>query len=203
MLGRPFAAPDAIPAGVNDMTDTTNPTATPYLLRIIRAARLESAVYEEVEADRSATWQALGLVLLSGLAAGIGMLGHSNSVPFVLVNIVVALLGWVIWAAMTYWIGTRIMPEPQTQSDMGELLRTTGFASGPGLIRVFGALPDVIEPLHKLLYLIASIWMLVAMVIAVRQALDYSSTWRAVGVCLIGWTIQAVILVVTIRAAAA
>jgi len=188
------------------MTETANlPAVTPptsYLARIIRAARLDSQLYEEVEADRSATWQALSVVILAGLASGIGMLGHVSSVAIVIVNIVVALLSWVIWAVMTYWIGVHVLPEPQTQSDIGELLRTTGFSSAPGLIRVLGAVPGVVDPVHQMLYLVAAVWMLVAMVIAVRQALDYQSTWRAIGVCLIGWTVQAVILIVTIRAAA-
>jgi hypothetical protein len=188
------------------MTESESPSApsvpTPYLTRIIRAARLDSQLYEEVEADRSATWQALSVVVLAGLASGIGMFGHVSSLAFVAVNMVVALLSWVIWAVMTYWIGVHVLPEPQTQSDIGELLRTTGFSSAPGLIRVLGAVPGVVEPVHQTLYMAAAVWMLVAMVIAVRQALDYQSTWRAIGVCLIGWTVQAVILIVTIRAAA-
>jgi len=184
------------------MTEAAQTAATPFLIRIIRAARLDSELYEEVEADRSATWQALAVVILSGLAAGVGMLGRFGSLGHVLGGLFVALLGWVIWATMTYWIGVHVLPEPQTQSNMGELLRTTGFSSAPGLLRLLGAVPGLTSPVHFSLYLFASLWMLVAMVIAVRQALDYTSTWRAIGVCLIGWTIQAVILIVTIRAAA-
>jgi hypothetical protein len=86
---------------------------------------------------------------------------------------------------MTYVIGTRLLPEPQTRADMGELMRTLGFAQSPSLARVFAALP-VVGPLVLVLVLL---WMLVAMIIAVRQALDYSSTWRAVGVCVIGWVV--------------
>jgi hypothetical protein len=188
------------------MTETGNPQAalppTSYPVRIIRAARLDSQLYEEVEADRSATWQALSVVILAGLAAGIGTIGHVSNVVFVAVNIIAALLSWVIWAVMTYWIGVHVLPEPQTRSDIGELLRTTGFASAPGFIRLLGAIPGLNEPAHQLLYLGTAVWMLVAMVIAIRQALDYQSTWRAIGVCLIGWTIQLLILFVTIRAAA-
>jgi succinate dehydrogenase/fumarate reductase cytochrome b subunit len=69
-------------------------------------------------------------------------------------------------------------------------LKTTGFSSSPGLIRVLGVIPG----LAAIVFFIASIWMLVTMVIAVRQALDYESTLRAVGVCLIGWIIQMLIL---------
>jgi hypothetical protein len=66
------------------------------------------------------------------------------------------------------------------------LLRTIGFSSSPGVLRVLGIIPM----LGNILNFIVGIWMLVAMVIAVRQALDYNSTWRAVGVCLIGWIVQ-------------
>jgi hypothetical protein len=82
------------------------------------------------------------------------------------------------------------MPEPQTRSDYGELLRTIGFASSPGILRILGIVPG----LMGIVFVATGIWMLVATVIAVRQALDYHSTWRAVGVCLIGWLVQAIIL---------
>jgi len=101
-----------------------------------------------------------------------------------------ALVGWFIWAFMTYFIGTKLLPEPQTHADLGQLLRTIGFSSAPGLIRVLAIIPSFADMVH----LIAGIWMLVAMVIAVRQALDYHSTLRAVGVCAIGWVVQAVIV---------
>ena len=93
---------------------------------------------------------------------------------------------------MTYFIGAKIIPEPQTKADHGELLRTIGFSSSPGLIRVLAIIPGI----SGIVFIIASIWMLTAMVIAVRQALDYQSTLRAVGVCIIGWVIQAIILMI-------
>ena len=157
--------------------------------RMIRAARLDANLYEEVEADRDATRQAMLVVVLSSVAAGIGsftVVGTSGLIGGALV----ALAGWFIWALLTYWIGTSLLPEPQTQADLGQLLRTTGFSSSPGLLRVLGIIPG----LWLLVMLGTSIWMLVAMVIAVRQALDYRSTWRAFGVCAIGWTIQTVFL---------
>ncbi len=158
--------------------------------RIIRAAKLDVALYEEVEADRSALGQAMGVVVLSSIAAGIG--SRSTAGLFgMLIGVVVALVGWYIWAYLTYFIGTKLLPEPQTKADHGELLRTIGFSSSPGLIRVLGIIPV----LQGIVFSIAAIWMLVAMVIAVRQALDYTSTLRAVGVCLIGWIIQSVLFV--------
>jgi hypothetical protein len=158
--------------------------------RILRAAKLDAAIYEEVEADRTAFGQAMAVVALSSIAAGIGSMQQAG-IGFLLAGTVSALLGWVVWAGLTYFIGTRILPEPQTRADYGELLRTIGFASAPGLIRILGIVPG----LRNIVFLAAGIWMLTATVVAVRQALDYRSTWRAVGVCLIGWFAQALILV--------
>ncbi len=157
--------------------------------RMIRAAKLDVQLYEEVEADQGAMGQAMGVVVLSGVAAGIGNFANGGLFGTVTVTIG-ALVGWYIWAFLTYFIGTRLLPEPQTRADQGELLRTIGFSSAPGLIRVFGVIPG----LTALVFSVAGIWMLMAMVIAVRQALDYKSTWRAIGVCVIGWVIQALIL---------
>jgi hypothetical protein len=156
--------------------------------RIIRAAKLDVQLYEEVEADKGATGQAMGVVVLSGVAAGIGSIGMSG-IAGILFGTIAALAGWYIWAYITFFVGTKFFPEPQTEADHGELLRTIGFSSAPGLLRVLGLIPF----LYGIIFFITGIWMLVAMVIAVRQALDYQSTLRAVGVCVIGWIIQGVI----------
>jgi hypothetical protein len=153
--------------------------------RMIRAAKLDVNLYEEVEADKTAMKQAMGVVLLSSLAAGIGM-GGSN----LIVGTIAALVGWYIWAYLTYFIGTKLLPEKQTEADHGELLRTIGFSSSPGLIRILGIIPGF----NTVVFPVAGVWMLIAMVIAVRQALDYTSTLRALGVCLIGWIIQSIFL---------
>ena len=156
--------------------------------RIIRAAKLEVALYEEVEADKSALGQAMGVVVLSSVAAGIGTISRGGLLGM-LVGIIAALVGWYIWAYLIYLIGTKLLPEPQTKADHKELLRTAGFSSSPGLIRVLGIIPG----LANIVFLIAAIWMLVAMIIAVRQALDYKSTLRTIGVCAIGWIVQIVV----------
>ncbi len=96
---------------------------------------------------------------------------------------VAALVGWVVWAFLIWIIGTKMLPEPQTKSDVPELLRTTGFASAPGMLRILGVIPFV----GLLISFLAPLWMLAAMVVAVRQALDYQSTARAIGVCIIGF----------------
>ena len=150
--------------------------------RMIRAARLDASLYEEVEADQDALGQAAVVVLLSSVAGGIGSLVHGGLSGLVL-GVVASLVAWYLWAYITYLVGAKLFPEPQTHADMGQLLRTTGFASSPGLIRVLGIIPG----LAGIAFFVALVWMLIAMVIAVRQALDYNSTLRAVGVCAVGW----------------
>jgi len=156
---------------------------------MIRAAKLEVNLYEEVEADKSALGQAMGVVVLSSVAAGIGTISRGRPLEM-LVAVVAALIGWYIWAYLIYLIGTKLLPEPQTKADHKELLRTVGFSSSPGIIRVLGIIPG----LASIVFPIAAIWMLVAMIIAVRQALDYKSTLRTIGVCAIGWIVQVVLL---------
>ncbi len=157
--------------------------------RMIRAAKLDAQLYEEVEADRGAMGQATAVVILSAVAAGIGSMSQGG-IGGILVLTLAALVSWYVWAFLTYLIGTRLLPEPATRADLGELLRTIGFSSSPGLIRLLGIIPGLTE----IVFYVAGVWMLTAMVIAVRQALDYTSTLRAVGVCLIGWIIQAILL---------
>ncbi len=164
-----------------------------YVNRIIRACKLDVNLYEEVEADKSATFQAAGVVVLSSLAAGVGALslGASNFLMAPLLSLV----SWFVWAYVVYFIGVKFFPEPTTEADHGQLLRTIGFSSAPGLIRVFGIFPN----LMNIAFIVAAIWMLVAMVIAVRQALDYKSTWRAVGVVVTGFLVQSVVLFIMLK----
>ena len=98
------------------------------------------------------------------------------------------------WAVLIYVLGTKVFAQPQTRSDVGELLRTTGFAAAPGVLRVLGIVPGL---LGDLLLLVVAIWMLVAMVVAVRQALDFTTTWRAVVVCVAGWGVMLVLIAVS------
>ena len=157
--------------------------------RMIRAAKLDVNLYEEVEADKTALGQSMTVVILSSVAAGIGSITQSG-IPGIIFGTISALIGWLIWSYITYIIGTKVLPTPETQADYGELLRTIGFSSSPGLIRVLGIIPG----LGAIVFFVAGIWMFVNMIIAVRQALDYTSTLRAVGVCIIGGIIQGIVI---------
>jgi len=169
---------------------------TTFAHRVLGSAAFDVATYEEVEADRAATLQATAVVIASSLATGLGASRLGLPAPVVAANVcmwsVVALLGWAAWAFLVLQIGGRLLPEPQTRVDAGELLRTLGFATAPGLLRVFGLfLPSLAVPLFAL----TSVWMIVAMIVAVRQALDYTSTLRAIAVCVIGWALAALLVI--------
>ena len=163
-----------------------------WVQRMVGAARLDAATYEEVEADKGATWQALGVVVLSAVGAAIGGAFHGGERGFFGV-LASSLVAWLVWALVTWVVGTMFLPEPQTKSDVGELLRTIGFAQSPGILRVFAAAPVV----GGLINIAVWVWMLATMVVAVRQALDYTGTGRAVAVCVIGWLIALGVAMIT------
>jgi len=156
-----------------------------FINRVIRAIKLDAQVYEEVEADQSALIQSMMVVVLSSMAGGFGFIFRFG-LSGIFTGIMMTLVGWFVWAYLIYLVGTKILPEAQTQADPGQLLRTIGFASAPGLIRVLGMVPL----LGNFIAIVSSIWILIAMIIATRQALDYKSTVRAIIVCLIGWFLQ-------------
>ncbi len=153
-----------------------------FVDRMIGAAKLDPRVYEDVEADRGATMQALAVVALAAVANGIGHGNHAHPVGYVLQ----ALLMWVVWASLSYAVGVYLIPEPQTNADVGEMLRTIGFAASPGVLRALRFVPFV----GPIIGYIVGIWIVLAMVVAIRQALDYKSLGRAAVVCLISWFVS-------------
>jgi hypothetical protein len=170
----------------------TTTTSTPFVMRLIGALAIDPITYEEVEADRTATGQAMLVVVLSSVGAGIGARGlGSGSLRSMVFISALSLLAWGAWALLTYQIGVKLMPEAETRADVGELLRTIGFSAAPGMLRIFGIVPGAAIPA----FAITAIWMLVAMIVAVRQALDYHSTARAVAVCAFGWALALAIAV--------
>jgi hypothetical protein len=150
--------------------------------RLMGAALLDRSVYEGIEADRNALGQALATVLLSSLAAGIGAAGWQGpTLASVVLVAGVALVTWIAWATLMFQIGGRLMRTSNTRTSQTELMRTIGFAASPGLLQAFGAFPRV----TMFAFAIAWIWMFAATVVAVRQALDFSSTARTLTVCAV------------------
>jgi len=166
---------------------------TSMFRRMAGAARLRAAPYEEVEADKGATWQAILIAIVSTLAITIGDY-HNGDVDFAW-RMVGGLAGWISWLFFVWLVGAKLVPEPETRSDLGELIRTTGFGMTPGLFRILGLLPVV----GWILVIIAWLWTLATSVVAVRQALDYRSTGRAVFVCVVGFAAQVLVMYLQVR----
>jgi hypothetical protein len=148
----------------------------PFTERFIGAARLEIDVYEEVEHDVDATLQAGGVVAMVAAASAIGGLQHGAQ--GVLSAVVVSLVGWLLWAGITYLIGDKLLGGTAT---WGELLRTLGFAQAPGILLMLVVVPGV----GLLILPFVGIWMLFTGVVAIRQALDFG-TGRAIATALLG-----------------
>jgi hypothetical protein len=146
--------------------------------RMIRAAKLDPRLYAEVEADDSATGQAAAVVVLAALAGGINFPGEPGQI---LLGGILALASWYLFSFVIYWVGGRLLPEPQTKANFKAILRAIGFANAPGVLRLLGVVPDLQIPV----LFVALVWMLVATVAAVRHALSYTSPWRAIGVCVV------------------
>jgi hypothetical protein len=165
------------------------------LKRMLGAARLNADTYEQVEADRTSLTGAVFTAVIASIAAAIGT--GARDVVGVVSATSVLLMTWIVWVVLTYVIGTRLLPEPSTHADIGEVLRTTGFSASPGILRAFAVIPSIALPV----YIGITFWMLLAFVVAIRQALDFTSLPRAFAVCFLGWLIYAVLFFGFVRVA--
>jgi len=147
--------------------------------RMIRAARLDPRLYAEVEADKSSFGQAATIVVLAAFAEGINFPDAPLAILFA--RLLAALVAWLLSAGVIYLIGAKLLPEPGTKADFGALLRAMGFANAPGVVNLLGVVPE----LRSTVSFVAAVWVIVATVTAVRHALSYTSSWRAIGVCAV------------------
>ena len=154
--------------------------------RLILAGRLNPWIYKEIEYDPHALWQSVLVVLLSGAGTWIGIRGRIDAAGIALAACACG-AAWALWTGLVFLIATRLLPEGQTKATWGELIRTTGFATGPGILAVSGICPV----LTGFAPFVTDIWILAAFVIAVQRTFSYRSVWQAIGVCFIGWGIYA------------
>lgn len=162
--------------------------ADSLLDRMLGVARLDQATYDAIEADQSAVPQAATVVLIAAVATGIGSLADAGIVGL-LIGPVMAVVGWGLFSAMAYLIGTKVLAGPETKADIGEVLRTLGFAQTPGVISVIAFIPV----LGILVSLVAGIWGLITAVYALRTSLEVS-TGRAIAIGLLAAIAAGVIL---------
>ena len=160
-----------------------------FFNRVFRSIKIDPDVYDEVQKDKTATLSAAFVVVISSLAAGIAakQLGASS---FIFAPIL-SLLSWFVWAYIVYFVGVKLFPDPKTKTTHASLLRAIGFSSAPGIIRVFGFTPE----LMTVTFIGSALWMLACMVVAVRQTLNFKSLWKALGVVVMSWFVQAFLLI--------
>lgn len=156
-----------------------NPWGDSLVNRMIGAAKLDIATYEEVEHDENATLQALVVVIIVAVASGLGLL-FVDGVSGLFGGIGRAIFSWIIFAMVAYVVGTKLIPDPRTRTSIDELMRTTGFAQAPGILNIFAFIPI----LGIAVALGVWIWTVVAVIVALRQALD-TTTARAIGIALL------------------
>jgi len=154
--------------------------------RAIGAARLDPRAYEEVERDEAATGTALAIVVLVAIASGIGNIRDNGILGFVF-GVVFSVLGFVLYAGIAYLVGSKLFATTETRATWGQLIRTLGFAQSPGILYVLGIVPVI----GAVVSLVVAVWILIASVIAIRQACDFS-TGRAVLTAFVAWLIYLV-----------
>jgi len=161
---------------------------TLFLNRLLRSMKIDPEVFNEVQKDKKATFSAAIVVILSSTAAGIGAtsLGAGN---FILAPLF-SLISWFLWAYIVYFVGVKLFPDLKTKTTQFALLRAIGFSSAPGIIRIFG----FNESLMTVTFIGSAFWMLACMIVAVKETLNYKSLWKALGVVIISWFMQAFIL---------
>ena len=161
------------------------------LERMAGAARLSSETFEDIEGDSSATVQALFVVIIVAVASGVGgiLSGQSSLLDGLLFGVIRGIVVWAVWSFVALLVGTKILKSESTEADWGQLARCTGFAQTPGILNILLFIPGV----GAIILILSFVWQSAAMVIAVRQSLDYTSTWRAFFVILIAAIPSAII----------
>jgi hypothetical protein len=155
---------------------------TTFMYRLMGAAMLDAGTYEQIEHDRHANWQAVAVVLLASVAAGLGVrLEVRTGIEGFAQIGALALVVWIAWAVLALQIGSRVLPQRETHADTGEMMRSLGFAAAPGILLVFGMIPGIRVPV----FAITVAWMFAAMVVALQHALDYKGVGRALAVCAV------------------
>lgn len=154
-----------------------------FFRRFVGVLVLDAGAFEDVEADRRAAMPSVVVVLAVCAAGGVAAagLGLGGAASFV-IGAVMALGGWLVWVTAIAALGTLALPEPQTKSDVRELLRVLGWAAAPGVFVALAAMPAA----APVVLTVVPIWMIASATIGVRQALDFRSTLRAVAVCALG-----------------
>ncbi|NNF08265.1 MAG: hypothetical protein HKN21_16000 [Candidatus Eisenbacteria bacterium] len=164
---------------------------------MIRASRFDAALFEEAEANPALGNQARNLVLLVAALSGLGaaLLNLDRGVPAAITSFlfrsVAVTVGWILWSAVTLWIGTTLTASSETHADAKEVRRVLAYAFSPWALSVLVFIPTI----GPIIFLISSFWVLIAGVVAIHTALDFSFS-RAVITVFAGWMVLGAFVIV-------
>jgi hypothetical protein len=156
--------------------------------RVIGAMKLEPNAFEDVERDPTAIGQAVGVIVLAAVSAGIGNI-YWGGISGIVTTAITSLIGFLIWSVIVWLVGTKLMPEPTTKADFPETFRVLGFSAAPGLLSFI----TIIPLLGYLIMFVIWLWQMASMIVAVKAVLDYSTIGKAIVVVLIGFIINLII----------
>jgi hypothetical protein len=156
--------------------------------RVVGAMKLDTRAFEEVERDPTAMGQAAGVIVLAAVSAGIGNL-YYGGLSGIVWGVIINLISYLAWAAIVWVVGTKVMPDPATNADFPETFRVIAFAAAPGVLSIV----TIIPLLGWLLMLVIWFWMIAAMVVAVKEVLDYSTLGKAIVVVIIGFIVNLIV----------
>jgi hypothetical protein len=154
--------------------------------RVVGALKLDTNTFEDIERDPSAISQTVGIIALASLASGLANIWYGG-ISGIIFGVIMSLVGYAIWATVVWLVGTKLMPDPATKADFPETFRVLGFAAAPGVLAIVTIIPLLGWLLMLLVYPIIWLWSMAIMVFAVRAVLDYTDTFKAVIVVIIGF----------------
>ncbi len=157
--------------------------------RVVGAMKLDENAFEDAERDPTSIGQAVGVIVLAAVSAGIGNI-YWGGLTGIVTGALMSIISFLVWSAIVWLVGTKLLPEPTTQADFPQTFRTLGFAAAPGLASVVTIIPI----LGYLLMLVIWLWQIAAMVVAVKAVLDYSTIGKAVLVVLIGFVVNMIVM---------
>ena len=154
--------------------------------RVIGALKLDANTFEDIERDPAAMGQAVGVIAIAAVAGGLANVWYGG-ISGIILGVITSLIGYALWATVVWLVGTKLMPDPATKADFPETFRVLGFAAAPGVLAIITIIPLLGWLLMLIVYPIIWLWSMAIMVIGVRQVLDYTDTFKAVIVVIIGF----------------
>ncbi len=155
-----------------------------FLNIIFKSIKLDKSLYTDSGNFGEASIYFAGLIMiLDGVAGAVA----ANTVIKTAIGMsgLTAILTWFIWAILIYVLGVKIFPDKQTKVSFKKVLTAVGFAHAPGLLRFFAVTPELMIPI----IFITQFWIFAALIISIRQILNFKSNLKSFGIVFLSFLI--------------